>query len=427
MPLADVGFRALSLLPSRRQILPDPRGCTPEMQTTTVRRLASWFILGSMGRKSPRSLSRVPSVMNAVITHPDEATAEWLTAALCEDGALSRGSVSEVTTLETIRREWSCSRRLKVSYSPGSVGRRPEQLFLKIVNTLVDDEIILPSEVDYYRRDYVGVVGVPLVPCYGARYCGNSGYYYVLLDDVSATHVTYSEAAPIPIDEARGFALMEGLAIMHAHLWGSARMAAAGYQRQDPSIIDRFVGLARPGVKHIVGTWGDELLSGWPQAMRDIFVHLPGLLHARSRHAGGFTVIHGDVGPENIFFPRQGGYPTFVIDRQPFDWSLSTWLGVYDAAFAMVLYWTPQDRRQLEERMLRRYHEVLVARGVADYSLQKLTEDYRLSILTCLCVAAEWCRGGPNADTKRIWMPMLQRTMTAFDDLDCQALLRSSR
>lgn len=112
-----------------------------------------------------------------------------------------------------------------------------------------------------------------------------------------------------------------------------------------------------------------------------------------------------------------------MIDRQPFDWSLRTWLGVYDVAFATVLYWNPEDRRPLEEKMLRRYHEVLKAHGVTKYSWRELNDDYRLSILSCVAVATEWCRGRPNANKKHIWMPMLRKALVAVDDLHCRDLL----
>jgi hypothetical protein len=38
-------------------------------------------------------------------------------------------------------------------------------------------------------------------------------------------------------------------------------------------------------------------------------------------------------------------------------------------------------------------------------------------------VAVEYCRGGINRD-QDIWLPMLQRALTACDDLDCANLWR---
>jgi hypothetical protein len=37
-------------------------------------------------------------------------------------------------------------------------------------------------------------------------------------------------------------------------------------------------------------------------------------------------------------------------------------------------------------------------------------------------VATEWCRGGVNEAWTAIWLPMLQKSLVACDDLDCNAL-----
>jgi hypothetical protein len=37
-------------------------------------------------------------------------------------------------------------------------------------------------------------------------------------------------------------------------------------------------------------------------------------------------------------------------------------------------------------------------------------------------IAVEYNRGGLHEDRKDVWLPYLQRTLTACDDLDCEAL-----
>ena len=81
---------------------------------------------------------------------------------------------------------------------------------------------------------------------------------------------------------------------------------------------------------------------------------------ARTYNGNGFTIFHGDVGHHHILVPLNEDRPIFILDRQPIDWSLTTWLGVYDLAYAMVLDWESETRRRLEIRVLRRYHDSLV-------------------------------------------------------------------
>jgi thiamine kinase-like enzyme len=143
---------------------------------------------------------------------------------------------------------------------------------------------------------------------------------------------------------------------------------------------------------------------------------------ARAQEANGFTIIHGDVGYGNILVPRTGDRPLYIIDRQPFDWSLTTWLGVYDLAYAIVLDWDVETRRQLEMDVLRHYHEWLIKRGVRGYSWDQLFDDYRLSAAMGVYIAVEYCRGGINERWLPAWMPMLKRALTACDDLHCADL-----
>jgi hypothetical protein len=355
-----------------------------------------------------------------IITSLDHLTVEWLTDVLLNDGALEQGAVASLEILATVEREWSTSSRLVPTYVPGSSGQMPERLFLKIVNTLVDeDESILPSEVNYYGRDYVGVSGVPLVRCYGAAHSEALHHYYVLLDDLSDTH---RPAYTTEVTAEYGTALVEGMAAMHAHWWGAERLNRIDEPIHGPDVVERFAAIAQPGLGHILACCRAELESHWPEAMHDVFAWHPPALVQRAHDDNGFTLIHGDANPTNIFVPLQGVRPLYILDRQPFDWSLTSWLAVYDLAYAIVLSWPIEKRRALEKPLLHHYHEQLVRRGVTHYSWERLWDDYRLSVMICLYVATEWCCDGPNLDWKHIWMPKLQKTMTAFDDLNCAEL-----
>ena len=165
-----------------------------------------------------------------------------------------------------------------------------------------------------------------------------------------------------------------------------------------------------------------ELEPHWPELMRDLFARHPAALIARAADDNGFTLIHGDVGENNVLVPRAGDRPIYLIDRQPFDWSLTVWLGVYDLAYAIVLDWDTADRRRHEMQLLRHYYDQLITLGVEAYSWERLYDDYRLSVAICVYVAIEWCRGGINHEWTHIWLPKLQRSLTACDDLNCREL-----
>ena len=209
---------------------------------------------------------------------------------------------------------------------------------------------------------------------------------------------------------------------MHARWWGADRLTAANQPIHDAAHIQRFVDIAAPGVPHVLEHCRSELAEHWPDLISQVFARHPAAMVERSRTVSGFTIIHGDPGCTNILVPRTGSRPLYLIDRQPFPWSLTTWLGVYDLVYATVLDWPVADRRRLETPLLRRYHDQLLAHGVGGYSFDQLWTDYRLMIPIGVYIAVEYSRGGLHTDLQFVWLPYLQRTLTACDDLDCTAL-----
>jgi hypothetical protein len=354
-----------------------------------------------------------------VITNLEQVTTEWLTAVLTNSGALTGGSVTALN-VDTGQGNWSTSGTLRLSYTDDVQGERPARLFLKMVNTDTGDgEFFGPSEVTYYTHDYADVTDAPLLRCYDARFSETLQRYHLLLEDVSQTHVKAAQKAPTL---AYGLALAEGLVALHAHWWGAQRLEEANAPIHEPDYIFRFVEIAEPSAENIIRKFASELEPHWPAAISNLFANHPQAMIDRTQEAGGFTLIHGDVGHGNILVPRTDDRPLYIIDRQPFDWSLTTWLGVYDLAYAIVLDWDVETRRQLEMAVLQRYHEWLIKRGVRGYSWEQLFDDYRLSAAMGVYIAVEYCRGGISERWLPAWMPMLKRALTACDDLHCADL-----
>lgn len=358
----------------------------------------------------------LPAMSDQVITSLEQVTNEWLTAVLHRSGALTQGSVAGFDMADG-RGNWSTSGSLSVEYSPDAQGERPSRLFLKMVDADTGDgEFFGSSEVDYYLRDYVDVPDAPLLRCYDGRYSPTIHRYHLLLEDVSATHTVACDKPPTL---EYGLALAEACAILHARWWGAERLAEANAPLHDAGHIRRWVAIAEPGAGHIIGRVADQLRPHWPAAIRDIFARHPQAMINRTKELNGFTIMHGDAGCYNIMAPREGVRPIYLIDRQPFDWGLTTWLGAYDLAYAVALDWDIESRRQWERPILRHYHQTLISRGAHGYAWEQLWDDYRLCVAMGVYIAVEYCRGQYNEETQWIWLPMLQKTLTACDDLNC--------
>lgn len=354
-----------------------------------------------------------------VIANLDQVFAEWLTAVLAQSGALIRGAVQSFE-FGMGQGNWSTSANLKLTYTDDAQGSLPQRLFLKMVDTDTGDgEFFTDGEVTYYTRDYVDVKDAPLLRCYDAVYSKEINRYHILLEDVSATHIEAYDKTP---NLEYGLALAEGLAILHARWWGKDRLAESGAPLHDARHIQNWVNIAEPGAGHILEHKSAELKPHWAELIRELYARHPQTLIQRSQDLNGFTLIHGDVGHANVLVPCDGDRPLYIIDRQPFDWGLTTWLGVYDLAYAIVLDWDVALRRQCEIPMLKRYHETLLQNGVTDYPWERLYDDYRLCVAMGVYIATEYCRGGINERWMHVWMRMLQRALTAVDDLDCRAI-----
>lgn len=363
-----------------------------------------------------------------VITQLEQVTPEWLTAVLSQSSALTTGKVTHFEA-NSGGGHWSQNARLTLTYSSDAQGERPTNLFLKLVDTNTGDgTFFLPSEVTYYTRDYIDLHDAPLVRCYDGAFDAAQNWYHLLLHDMSETHIAAFDLQPTP---THGQALAEALAILHAHWWGNERLQQIGASFHNTAHIRRFVEIGSPGITHVQAVFGDRLKPHWFELIQQLFVELPDSLATRAQDTTHFTLLHGDPNPGNMLVPKVGERPLrqaqcrplYLIDQQPFDWSLTTWLGAFDLAYVMALYWQTELRRKLELPVLRHYHQTLMARGVQDYAWEQLYNDYRLSVALMVPIAVEYMRDGGDPDWNEFRYGMVQRSLTACDDLDCRQLL----
>lgn len=353
-----------------------------------------------------------------VITDPAQIDKHWLETALRRAGALNDGGIQSIELGVRQRHAWSRIVPITVRYTRGSTGQRPEHLLLKLCSG--EGGVFGPAEVMYYTRDYAGLVGGPVARCFDAAFEGAPRRYHVLLEDLSATHFNADHVTP---DERYAMALAEAFAALHAHRWGEQRLRAIGLAPPAFEDFARYVAHVRQGLEPMLASVGRRLGARWSARLRDLVARLPARYAERACDLRGITQIHGDANPGNILVPRDGAGRIVLIDRQPFDWSLTHWLGASDIVYAIVLWWEPATRRRLEVPMLKRYHGALRERGIVDWPWDLLWDDYRLCIAEALMVAIEWQVLEADRERMRwLWERELQWATTAFDELGCEAL-----
>lgn len=93
------------------------------------------------------------------------------------------------------------------------------------------------------------------------------------------------------------------------------------------------------------------------------------------------TLIHSDYRPDNLLFSAgEADVAVAVVDWQGF----SRGCGMSDVSFLVGNALTPEQRRTHEERIVRAYHDDLVAAGVTNYSFDEAWDDYACSLLSAM-------------------------------------------
>jgi thiamine kinase-like enzyme len=345
----------------------------------------------------------------------DDITPEWLTHILYEGGYLTRGIVSDVQT-RSQQSNWARNAVVRLSYSAEAQGEKPTKLFIKLCNpgpgTFADSEIV------YYAIVAPEISDPPIPRCYHSAYLKEQGKYHLVLEDVSETH-----APDIPPTWDLATQTVAALARLHAGWWNHPKLSLVG-EFPDRNKIEKYAAYPKRGLAPMLDEVGTSLPREWLTLIDKIFERHAEKMIERVGDGKDLTFIHGDLNPGNILSPVGAADKVYLIDHQPFDWSLTIWLGVSDLTYMMVHWWKSDLRRQWEKPLLENYHQHLLRLGVQDYPFTQLWHDYRLCAMQSLYVPAAWCvNPGERQAARGLWWSQLQKTMTACVDLQCDELL----
>ncbi len=164
--------------------------------------------------------------MPTLITQPDQLTSDWLTQVLHAKGHLPTGAVTAVSA-EPSRPGASLIVPLEAAYSADAPASAPKRLIFKSSGGQLAGAG--KGEVEFYRATAGKPDGLPILRGYAAEYSGETGEFYLLMEDLSETHAAHPPSMLPPI-RAQAEMIVDAFAHLHAYWWDNPyRLSALGY------------------------------------------------------------------------------------------------------------------------------------------------------------------------------------------------------
>ena len=328
----------------------------------------------------------------------DEVTPAWLTDTLAQHGSLLAGRVLHVEQTRDPN-PITQNATLRLVYSPDAQGDCPTRLFFK--------QSTRASEAKFYQK-IAPLLTTPMAPlCYGAQYDDTNSH--ALIAYVDQSHFAAQEALPMSL--AYHEMMIDALADLHSQFWDHPQLYAeiGALARDTPAFSFT---LASRHFAAFVDTLGDRLSARRRRQYESILTHYP---HYRPHTPK--TLVHGDAHWGNFLYPYDpAAHPLFLIDWA--EWHINH--GIGDIAYAIALQCYPERRGWIEQPLVRRYHDRLLACGIHTETWEQCWEGYRRMVIEQCLWPIVWHHFdlSPN-----IWWFALECTLAAFDDLQCEAFL----
>jgi len=206
---------------------------------------------------------------------------------------------------------------------------------------------------------------------------------------------------------------------LHAPRWGDPTLAEIPWLHRDREQSRQFLLMLLPMLWTGFRERYESTLTTWTvQAGEVLMAHLETYLFADTEP---WSVMHGDYRLDNLLFdPSAGGAPVTVVDWQ----TVSHGPALQDVAYFIGAGLLEQDRREVEQSLVRRYHDALVAAGVADYDWDRCWQDYRRGTWAGLVMAIAASMLVERTDRgDQMFLTMASRHARHALDLDAPSLI----
>jgi len=334
----------------------------------------------------------------------DEITSEWLTEVLYQNGVLSKGKV--------VSHNWRRDKSTPFSNRIVFI----DLIFSEDANASALNSVVYKSqesekEYFFYTELLKVSPNIPVIDCYFSQFDTNRKCSILLFPDISGSHGQTQWPIP-PIDDECEKAIV-ALAQLHAAWWEHSQLCDAKKKlRGENSWKKRY-----QDAVNLLPKFLDYLGERISSKRRAVFERIIPVVEQTLNHRRTVTLIHGDAHCWNFMFSSG----EIKDDVKILDWNLwDVGAPSDDLAYMMGLHWYPERRQRLEMRLLKMHHSTMVEKGVRDYRLEDLWEDYRLSCIRNMFIPVwQWAQGIHPS----VWWFHHERSFLTYDDLGCEELL----
>jgi hypothetical protein len=299
---------------------------------------------------------------------PSDVTPAWL-------GAVLGADVREVDTSPIGTGQTGATYRVSATYATDGVLPPTFAIKLPAQDDSVRERVALGylSEVEFYT-DVADRVRIPVPGCFYSDIADDGTDFVLVLADM-APAVQGDQIAGCTPQEAQ--LAVEALAGLHGPSWCDRAwldlptivMPKPG----DEAAANGLGDVSKVAADITIDKLGDRISAEDRETLTAAMgLVTPWLLAGPKR----FALMHGDYRLDNMLFDPDRTRIT-VVDWQ----TMGVGLPARDLAYFTATSLAPEVRSEIEEDLVRRYHEALLGYGVTDYDADTCWRDYRLGII----------------------------------------------
>ena len=343
---------------------------------------------------------------------PEDVTPAWLGGVLGAD-VLSVGT-APIGTGQT-----GATYRLAVQY--GAETDLPASFAIKLPSQddTVRDRVAIGYRSEHaFYHNVADLVQIPIPRSFHCEIGGDGAEFVLLLADMAPAEQG-DQIAGCSAAEAQ--LAVRALAGLHAPSWCEPKLTdfpGIAMPKPDAGMASGMGDVAKMATGITLDKLGDRMTAEDRATLSEsMSMVTPWLLTEPDR----FALLHGDYRLDNMLFDP-GRTRVTVVDWQ----TLGVGLPARDLAYFTATSLAPEVRSEIEQDLVRRYHEALLGYGVTDYDAETCWRDYRLGVIQApLITGLGFAFAASTERGDEMILTMLHRGCRAIQELETLALIGS--